>query len=130
MIDLNTMLNSLLTTAVQQAVTEAVAQQQTVIDDLRARLEIMEEQINGGGLDRRIEDCATREVMSQLENYDFDSEIESAINDYDFRDSINDAINDYDFTRAIEESGVVDHLLETDMFGEAVLDVMRNALSR
>lgn len=130
MIDLNTMLNQLLTTAVQQAVTQAVAQQQTVIDDLKARVEILEEQINGGALDRRIEDCATREVLSQLEDYNFDSEIESALNDYNFRSVIDDAVNDYDFTRAIEELGVFDHLLETDMFGEAVLDVMRNALSR
>lgn len=130
MIDLNTMLNSLLTTAVQQAVTEAVAHQQTVIDELRARLEIMEEQINGGSLDRRIEDCATREVLSQLENYNFNSEIETAINDYNFRSVIDDALNDYDFTQAIEQSGVVDHIVETDAFGDAVVSVIRDALSR
>lgn len=83
MIDLNTMLNQLLTTAVQQAVTQAVAQQQTVIDDLKARVAMMEEQINDGALDSRIEDCATREVMTQLWPSLWSRQ--PAVNDYDLK---------------------------------------------
>lgn len=41
---------------------------------------------------------------------------------------VTDALNDYDLDRAIQASGVVDSLIETEQFAIAVREVIRDAL--